>query len=67
MSKPAGSQLVMAAVCVAALYGGQTFGAAPGVGDPAPEIKAGPWINGGPVSIAGSKGHVVVLVFFATW
>jgi hypothetical protein len=64
MTKPAGSQLVTVVVCVAALYAGQAFGAERLViGNAAPELTATPWVNGGPVTIAGSKGHVVVLEF----
>lgn len=37
------------------------------VGKPAPEISAGSWINTAPVSLAGCRGKVVVVEFWATW
>lgn len=37
------------------------------VGKPAPEIKAGGWINTKPLSLASLKGKVVVVEFWATW
>ncbi len=34
---------------------------------PAPELAAEAWVQGGPVTLASSKGDPVILYFFATW
>jgi hypothetical protein len=34
------------------------------VGQPAPEITGGPWINSEPLSLAGLRGRVVVVEFW---
>ena len=65
MTKSALPRLVMAGVCAAVLVAGRAE--ALNTGDPAPELQATDWINGGPISIAGSAGHVVVVEFWATW
>jgi hypothetical protein len=33
------------------------------VGQPAPEITGGPWINSEPLSLAGLRGRVVLVEF----
>jgi hypothetical protein len=35
-----------------------------GVGQPAPEITGGPWINSGPLSLSGLRGRVVLVEFW---
>ncbi|HET9922579.1 MAG TPA: hypothetical protein VFS98_00505 [Methylomirabilota bacterium] len=35
-----------------------------GVGQPAPEITGGPWINSGPLSLGGLRGRVVLVEFW---
>ncbi len=35
-----------------------------GVGQPAPEITGGPWINSEPLSLAGLRGRVVLVEFW---
>lgn len=37
------------------------------LGQSAPEISIGVWLNSGPLSLAGLRGRVVLLEFFATW
>ena len=37
------------------------------IGHAAPEISVKQWINGGPVTLADSRGRVVLLEFWATW
>lgn len=37
------------------------------VGDMAPEIRAGEWINSAPLTLASLRGKVVILEFWATW
>ncbi len=37
------------------------------VGQPAPEISAQDWLNTTPLTLAGLKGKVVVVEFWATW
>jgi hypothetical protein len=34
------------------------------VGQPAPEITGGPWLNSGPLSLAGLRGRVVLVEFW---
>lgn len=34
------------------------------VGEPAPEITGGPWINSEPLSMAGLRGRVVLVEFW---
>jgi hypothetical protein len=34
------------------------------VGQPAPEITGGPWINSEPLSLAGLRGRVVLVEFW---
>jgi hypothetical protein len=34
------------------------------VGQPAPEITGGPWINSPPLSLAGLRGRVVLVEFW---
>ena len=34
------------------------------VGQPAPEITGGPWLNSGPPSLAGLRGRVVLVEFW---
>jgi hypothetical protein len=35
-----------------------------GVGQPAPEIAGGPWINSAPLTLAALRGRVVLLEFW---
>ncbi|MDQ3817784.1 MAG: TlpA family protein disulfide reductase, partial [Acidobacteriota bacterium] len=37
------------------------------IGEPAPEIKVKEWINSAPLSLAGLRGRIVLLEFWATW
>lgn len=37
------------------------------VGQSAPEIQAGSWLNGGPQTLAALRGKVVLVEFWATW
>lgn len=37
------------------------------VGQPAPEIKVGTWLNSPPQTLAALKGKVVLIEFWATW
>ena len=37
------------------------------VGQAAPEIAAGKWLNSKPLTLAGLRGKVVVVEFWATW
>jgi hypothetical protein len=34
------------------------------VGQPAPEITGGPWLNSAPLSLAGLRGRVVLVEFW---
>jgi hypothetical protein len=62
------------ALALVALVGVATSGAlrAPGaeaqrgarVGQPAPEITGGPWLNSEPLSLAGLRGRVVFVEFW---
>jgi hypothetical protein len=38
--------------------------AAARVGQPAPEITGGPWVNSPPLSLAGLRGRVVLVEFW---
>jgi thiol-disulfide isomerase/thioredoxin len=37
------------------------------IGEPAPEVSVKDWIVGEPITLAGLKGRVVLLEFWATW
>ena len=60
-----GRALAVAAVAIAALCAPVTEaqrGAR--VGQPAPEITGGPWLNSAPLSLAGLRGRVVFVEFW---
>ncbi len=42
----------------------EAAGAPVTVGQPAPEITGGPWINSEPLSLAGLRGRVVLVEFW---
>jgi hypothetical protein len=54
-----GAGLLLAAVGV-----GEAAGALVAVGQAAPEITGGPWINSEPLSLAGLRGRVVLVEFW---
>jgi hypothetical protein len=60
--------LCAAVLLLAATGPGTDPGAAAGrqvrVGQPAPEITGGPWINSEPLSLAGLRGRVVLVEFW---
>jgi thiol-disulfide isomerase/thioredoxin len=37
------------------------------IGEPAPEISVDAWVQGGPLNLAGLRGQVILLEFWATW
>ena len=43
---------------------GEAAGALVAVGQAAPEITGGPWINSEPLSLAGLRGRVVLVEFW---
>ena len=43
---------------------GEAAGTPVAVGQAAPEITGGPWINSAPLSLAGLRGRVVVVEFW---
>ena len=43
---------------------GEAAGALVAVGQTAPEITGGPWINSEPLSLAGLRGRVVLVEFW---
>jgi hypothetical protein len=61
---------VWTAIAVAALAGGVIWGpVAAGargarVGQPAPEITGGPWLNSAPLSLSALRGRVVFVEFW---
>jgi len=60
---------VKAWAAVAALWpAGVVVAAEPSVGSRAPEVRAQAWLNAqGPTTLAGLRGKVVVVEFWATW
>jgi hypothetical protein len=57
--------LAVAAMLAAALATGVARpAAAPAIGQPAPEIVAGKWINSAPLTIEGLRGRVVAVEFW---
>ena len=55
----------IALATVGALSGpGTAAGNPAAVGQPAPEITGGPWINSQPLSLAGLRGRVVLVEFW---
>jgi len=57
---------VLAVAAVALLGGPELAGAQRGarIGQPAPEVTGGPWINSEPLSLAGLRGRVVLVEFW---
>ena len=49
---------------LAAAGPGEAAGTLVAVGQAAPEITGGPWINSEPLSLAGLRGRVVVVEFW---
>jgi thiol-disulfide isomerase/thioredoxin len=56
--------ILILALCVFTLVGCTEQPAAKG---PAPEIKAGAWLNSEPLTLAALKGKIAVIEFWATW
>ena len=58
--------VLLAAVIAAGVFGPPATGAqrGAGVGQPAPEVFGGPWINSEPLSLAGLRGRVVLVDFW---
>ena len=59
--------LTMLAIVVAVLGGWSSAGltqGGPRIGQPAPEITGGPWINSGPLSMEKLRGRVVFVEFW---
>src|SRR5476649_323762 len=67
MLTPRASFLALASACAAAAALSSTaLAAAPAPGVSAPTFSL-PLVGGGSVDLAGLRGHVVVVNFFATW
>ncbi len=43
---------------------GSALGQAPGVGQPAPDVAGGPWLNSASLTIAALRGRVVLVEFW---
>jgi hypothetical protein len=62
--------LILTAMIIAITSGVLSFARVTGaqsgvrVGQPAPEITGGPWINSGPLSMAKLRGRVVLVEFW---
>jgi hypothetical protein len=52
------------AVAGSALVAAPAVGQALRLGQPAPEIAGGPWINGGPLTTAALRGRVMLVEFW---
>ena len=67
---PGKTLLIPAAVTLAIMASMGSFGGAASaqsgvrVGQPAPEITGGPWINSGPLSMEKLRGRVVLVEFW---
>jgi hypothetical protein len=63
---PAAAVLLLAGLLALGLARPPAAGAQRGarVGDPAPEITGGPWLNGPPLSLAALRGRVVLVEFW---
>ena len=59
-------RVTLAAAMAAGVLGGSEAAAQRGarVGQPAPEITGGPWLNSEPVSLAGLRSRVVFIEFW---
>jgi hypothetical protein len=57
---------MLAAMVMAGLLGAAGPASAIGlrIGQPAPEITGGPWINSAPLSLAEQRGRVVLVEFW---
>jgi hypothetical protein len=56
--------ILCAGVLVAGAGPGEPAGRLVPVGQPAPEITGGPWINSEPLSLGGLRGRVVLVEFW---
>jgi hypothetical protein len=57
--------VVLGGLAAGAVWGPVTAGARGArVGQPAPEITGGPWINSAPLSLAALRGRVVFVEFW---
>ena len=56
---------ILAALLAAGLWGGAVVRAEPFTfGEPAPDITGESWVNSSPLTMAGLKGHVVLIDFW---
>ena len=51
-------------ILLAGMGAGEAAGTLVAVGQPAPEVTGGPWINSEPLSLAGLRGRVVMVEFW---
>ena len=58
-----GMGIILASVGLSTARGG-TADDLVAIGQPAPEITGGPWINSRPLSLAGLRGRVVLVEFW---
>jgi hypothetical protein len=55
---------LMVGMLLAGAGPGEAAGAPVKVGETAPEVTGGPWINSEPLSLAGLRGRVVLVEFW---
>src|SRR6185436_5728834 len=55
----------LGAVLALSLLGSPAFAGGPEPGDRAPELEVKEWVNGDPVTVAGSEGSAIALLFMA--
>jgi hypothetical protein len=64
MHRPGAARLCLALGLVALALAGEASAQVPRPGAAAPDLAGGPWVNSAPLTLAGLRGHVVLVEFW---
>ena len=64
MCHPGAVRLSLALGLAALALAGGVSAQVPRAGTAAPEVTGGPWVNSAPLTLAGLRGHVVLVEFW---